>query len=81
MEMTMSMTTKANAELELRPLHVRELDIVSGGGIPVQQPFFRDGRAAGYGRFQLDLYFAWYVDAPVNSPVKLLNYGNIGRLG
>jgi hypothetical protein len=33
----MSTTTKATAELE-RPLEVHELDVVSGGGIPVQQP-------------------------------------------
>ena len=34
----MSTNTKANAELELRPLEDHELKIVSGGGIPVNTP-------------------------------------------
>jgi hypothetical protein len=43
MEMTLSMITKANAELELRPLEASQSEIVSGGGIPVQQELIRYG--------------------------------------
>jgi hypothetical protein len=69
MEMTMSTTMKANAELEPRPLEAHELDM-SGGGIPVQQIMLRNGRALGYGPVELELYYAWAM-APINSPVKV----------
>jgi len=51
----MSTNTKANAELELRPLEDHELKIVSGGGIPVDTPM---GLGAWGGpMFGMDLYF------------------------
>jgi hypothetical protein len=54
----MSMITKANAELELRPLEAHEMDIASGGGIPVQQNLVRYGGwfTPTYGPFGMELY-------------------------
>ena len=58
MEMTMSTATKANAELESRPLEAHELDIVSGSGIPVQQKavFYGGWFTPTYGPFAAELY-------------------------
>lgn len=76
MEMTMTSTTSANAELENRPLEAHELDIVSGGGISAQQPTI-DGYLGARGDF--GAYETWSILEPVRSPLNVAGW--VGKFG
>jgi len=53
-------------ELELRPLEDNEVDLVNGGGIPMQQPASHDYHPLGggflWGPFQWDVI--WFAIIP-----------------
>ena len=70
----MSTTTKANAELDVRPLEDHELEIVSGGSIPGVQPFSNAAAQQAFSAYEL-----WGMLEPINSPVNTPNW--VGKLG
>ncbi|PWT92048.1 MAG: hypothetical protein C5B56_02940 [Proteobacteria bacterium] len=60
------MTLNTKTELELRPLEGHELDLVNGGGIPMQQPASHDYHLGVgpflWGPFQWDVI--WFALIP-----------------
>jgi hypothetical protein len=68
------MTT--NTELELRALQAHELDLASGGGIPVHQPFTNAAEGA---KGDFSKYENWGILEPVNSPLNVSLW--VGKLG